>query len=249
MKATLTLSLFLVALLVSAPAAESQQGGADHGAWTQLFNGRDLDGWTIKCKPEDRDKGFWRVDNGTILADSIGHKGHDYVWLTTNGEYGDFVLRLEFQAYRSSPGNSGVQIRSRYDETEGWLNGPQVDIHPPGPWRTGMMWDETRGNQRWISPDIPKDKWVDETMSKPPRIFRYAEEGDAWNSLEISARATNVTAVLNGVRITDYDGKGVLDDETHQRLQVGRKGVIALQIHTGDELRIRYRNIRIKVQD
>jgi len=41
----------------------------------------------------------------------------------------------------------------------------------------------------------------------------------------------------------------VLDDETHQRLQVGRKGVIALQIHTGDELRIRYRNIRIKVQD
>ncbi|RPJ82785.1 MAG: DUF1080 domain-containing protein [Acidobacteria bacterium] len=255
MKATLTLSLVLTSLVltvvfhVPALAVAVQQGGEDDGSWDPLFNGRDLDGWTVKCKPEDSDKGFWRVDNGTILADSIGRKGHDYVWLTTNREYGDFVLRLEFQAYRSSPGNSGVQIRSRYNETERWLNGPQVDIHPPGPWRTGMMWDETRGNQRWIYPDIPKDKWVDETMSKPARIFHYGEEGDAWNSLEISARGTRVTAVLNGVVITDYEGKGVLDDELHQKLQVGRKGVIALQIHTGDELRIRYRNIRIKVQD
>lgn len=255
MKTTLTLPLlltsflFAVAVLIPAPAAEIQQGGPEQGAWIQLFNGRDLDGWTVKCKPEDRAKGFWRVDKGTILADSIGHKGHDYVWLATNRDYGDFVLRLEFQAYRSSPGNSGVQIRSRYNEAEHWLNGPQIDIHPPGPWRTGMMWDETRGNQRWIFPDIPKDKWVDETMSKPARIFYYGEEGDAWNSLEISAGGTRVTAVLNGVQITDYEGKGVLDDEAHQKLQVGRRGVIALQIHTGDELRIRYRNIRIKVQD
>ncbi len=250
MNAILTLSLVLqITLFVPALAAEIQPGGTDDGSWIALFNGRDLDGWTVKCKPEDRDKGFWRVDQGTILADSIGRKGHDYVWLTTNREYSDFILRLEFQAYRSSPGNSGVQIRSRYDETQWWLNGPQVDIHPPGPWRTGMMWDETRGNQRWIFPDLPKDKWVDETMSKPARIFYYGEEADAWNTLEISARGTKFTAVLNGVQITDYEGKGVLDDEAHQKLQVGRKGVIALQIHTGDELRIRFRNIRIKVQD
>ncbi len=250
MKATLIPFLVLaVALPVSAFAAGIQPGGGDDGSWISLFNGRDLDGWTIKCKPQDREKVFWRVDNGTILADSIGHKGHEYVWLTTNREYSDFDLRLEFQAYRSSPGNSGVQIRSRYNDTESWLNGPQIDIHPPGPWRTGMMWDETRGNQRWIFPDIPKDKWVDETMSKPARIFHYGEDGDAWNSLEISARGTSVTAVLNGVRITDFEGKGVLDDEIHQKLQVGRKGVIALQIHTGDELRIRYRNIRIKTQN
>ena len=40
---------------------------------TTLFNGKDLTGWTVKCVPADRDKEFWRVEDGTILADSLGH--------------------------------------------------------------------------------------------------------------------------------------------------------------------------------
>ncbi len=215
-------------------------------SWISLFDGKSLDGWTVKCKPEDREKQFWKVDGGSILTDSMGHKGHDYVWLTTNREYANFLLRLEFQAFRASPGNSGVQIRSRYDDREFWLNGPQIDINPPGAWRTGMMWDETRGNQRWIYPDLPKDKWVDESMAKPSRIMYYAEDGDVWNQLEISAIGTEIRATLNAVPITDYDGKGLLDDRLHQDKRVGREGVIALQIHTGDQLKIRFRNIRIK---
>jgi len=231
-------------------AADSPQVKAQVDVpWISLFDGKSLEGWTVKCKPEDQSKQFWKVDQGTILADSLGHKGHDYVWLTTNREYSDFVLQLEFQAFRTSPGNSGVQIRSRYDEHEFWLNGPQIDIHPPGPWRTGMMWDETRGNQRWISPDVPKDKWVDESMARPARIMRFAEDGDAWNQLEISAIGTRIKATLNGVTITDYDGKGLLDDGLHKDKRVGMEGVIALQIHTGDQLKIRYRTIRIKPLD
>jgi len=214
--------------------------------WTSLFDGRSLAGWTVKCKPQDREKPFWKVDNASILADSLGYKGHDYVWLTTDREYSNFLLQLEFQAFKASPGNSGVQIRSRYDDGEFWLNGPQIDINPPGPWRTGMMWDETRGNQRWIFPDLPKDKWVDESMAKPARFIRFAEDGETWNQLEISAIGTEIRARLNGVPITDFDGKGLLDDRVHQDKRVGMQGVIALQIHTGDQLKIRFRNIRIK---
>ena len=107
-----------------------------------LFNGSDLTGWEVKCAPADVGLGFWKVDNGTILADSMGHKDHDYVWLATQRQYADFVLALKFQAYRDSPGNSGVQVRSRYDDDAHWLDGPQVDINPPGPWRTGMIWAE-----------------------------------------------------------------------------------------------------------
>jgi hypothetical protein len=246
MKTHLILFFVVFPLFVLVAPIQAWQSD-DEASFVSLFNGRDLEGWEVKCKPEDRDKRFWTVNQGTILADSMGHEGHDYVWLATAREYSDFVLRLEFQAYRDSPGNSGVQIRSRYDESEWWLNGPQIDIHPPGPWRTGMMWDETRGNQRWIYPDIPKDQWVDESMAKPARVFYFAEDGERWNSLEITAVGTRVTAVLNGVQITDYDGKGVLDDEIHRRLQVGLKGVIALQIHSGDQLRMRYRNLRIRV--
>ena len=125
------LSSHIELLLAEEPVNKSKE------KWQSLFNGNDLTGWTVKCKPEDREKGFWRVDKGTILANSMGQKGHDYVWLVSNKEYTDFVLRLRFQMFRDSPGNSGVQIRSRYDDEDGWLDGPQVDINPPGPWRTG----------------------------------------------------------------------------------------------------------------
>ncbi|MBN2329774.1 MAG: DUF1080 domain-containing protein [Candidatus Omnitrophica bacterium] len=214
--------------------------------WQSLFNGRDLTGWTVQCKPEDRGKDFWRVEDGAILADSIGHTGHDYVWLTTNREYRDFILRLRFQAFRDSPGNSGVQVRSRYDQEEGWLNGPQIDINPPGPWRTGMMWDETRGNQRWIFPDLPKGEWVNESMADPGLIFHYHGDAPAWNDLEIRVEGFKVQTRLNGVLVTDFDGAGLLNDEAHRSRCVGEAGLIALQIHTGDQLKIRYKDIKIR---
>jgi hypothetical protein len=214
--------------------------------WESLFNGKDLTGWVVKCKPADANKEFWLVEAGTILADSMAGKDHDYIWLLTEKQYGDFILRLRFQAYRDNPGNSGVQIRSRYDDQAGWLDGPQVDINPPGPWRTGMVWDETRGNRRWLYPDVPKGEWVDPSMAPPEMVFYYSDEEPGWNELEIKAVGTRVTAHLNGVKITEYDGTGVLDDDVHKTRNVGLLGYIALQIHTGDLLRIRYKDIYVK---
>jgi hypothetical protein len=228
-------------LLAGAPAT------ADEG-FTPLFDGRSLAGWTIKSKPADRQRAerFWRVDRGAILADSMGETGHDYVWLVTIKEYGDFVLRLRFQVARDVKGNSGVQVRSRYDDEAGWLDGPQVDIHPPGPWRTGMIWDETRGNQRWLYPTVAPGKWVDPSMAVEGHRFFYADEGDGWNDMEIAAEGTKLRAVLNGVTVMEYDGAGVLDDAVHQRRNVGMRGMIALQIHKNDQVRIRFKDLRIR---
>jgi hypothetical protein len=213
-----------------------------------LFDGKTLAGWTIKCKEKDKPtaSNFWRVDEGTILADSMGHKDHDYVWLATDKEYADFTLQLKFQVGRDVKGNSGVQVRSRYDEKAGYLDGPQIDINPPGPWRTGMMWDETRGVNRWIYPDLPKGKWVDESMT--PKDFKFfdADQEDGWNDMKIVARGLSVKAWLNGVQVTDLDGAKILDDEIHQKHNVGLEGVIALQIHSHDQVRIRFKDLRIQ---
>jgi len=93
----------LLTLFLSSPASDDD--------WTSLFNGEDLSGWTVKSVPADQGKAFWRVEDGAILCDAIGRPDHDYVWLVSEAEYGDFELRLRFQAFRVSPGNSGVQIR------------------------------------------------------------------------------------------------------------------------------------------
>ncbi len=238
----LTVVLMTTAILIAGCASQRQTPEPES---ISLFNGTDLSGWSVQCKAADRGKGFWRVEDGAIVADSMGHEGHDYVWLVTEDEYTNFLLRLRFEAYRDSPGNSGVQIRSRYDEQAGWLDGPQIDIHPPGPWRTGMIWDETRGAGRWLYPSVPPGQWVNQAMANPDLVFYYADEGPGWNTLEIAAVGTRITALLNGILVTDYDGAGVLDDATHRAHEVGLTGHVALQIHKGDQLRIRFKEIAI----
>ena len=210
---------------------------ADEEGFTLLFDGKTLNGWTINCLPKDREqsKKDWTVDGGTILADTVGRKEHFYVLLATNKEYGDFVLRLRFQTYRGVTGNSGIQIRSRYNPETGWMQGPQIDINPPGPEITGKLWNEGPGPHRWLS-------------NEPIKGFKffYADQGDGWNDLEVTAKGMRIKSVLNGVTVVDYDGSGVLDDEVHKQHRVGTKGVIGLQIHSNDELKLRFKDIRIK---
>ena len=239
-----SLGLGLLAALAGSCSSTKPPDPGRH--WQSLFNGKDLSGWTVKCKPADQDKVCWKVEDGTIVADSMNVGKHDYIWLVSDQEYSDFVLRLKFQAFRGNPGNSGVQIRSRYDDQAGWLDGPQVDINPPGPWRTGMIWDETRGVQRWLYPAVPKGQWVNESMARPGLKFYYSDEGDGWNELEISARGLKLQAVLNGVTLMEYDGDGGLNDAIHKQRNVGERGHLALQIHTGDKLRIRFKDIAIQ---
>lgn len=214
--------------------------------WQSLFNGTNLAGWVVKGNPADQPATFWRVEDGAIVADSMGRKDHDYVWLQSVKEYRDFEVDLMFQAFRDSPGNSGVQIRSRYDDAAFFMDGPQIDIHPSGAWRTGMIWDETRGSSRWLWPVVEKGKWVNESMAATNRVWKFNDEGDGWNELRISACGAKLCADLNGVRIMEWDGTGVLDDEVHRKHNVGINGHIALQIHRGDQLRVRFKDIRVR---
>ena len=235
----------ITACIITACFAACNQ---DNG-WKQLFNGKDLSGWTIMCQPQDNEKVFWTVEDGTILCNSIGRKDHNYVWLATEQEFGDFELRLKFQVYKDSPGNSGVQFRSRYDRTnsKGWLNGPQIDIHPVGSmtWRTGLIYDETSGVNHWLFPKLPDWNMLPEYEPKE-HIFKYSGDGDGWNDLTLICKGMYIKTLVNGIVRADWDATGVLDDEVHSNYNVGRSGHIAFQLHSGDELRIRFKDIMIK---
>jgi len=65
-------------------------------AWRELFNGRDLTGWT--CKP-----GAWKAADGVLAR--VG--GSD-IW--TEEQFGDFILELEFRLDKDT--NSGVFFRT-----------------------------------------------------------------------------------------------------------------------------------------
>jgi 3-keto-disaccharide hydrolase len=239
----------LIVLIPSALALFDSAAVAETNKFEPLFNGKDLTGWHVKCQPGDREKVFWKVDAGSILCDSMGRKDHNYVWLLTDKEFGDFELKLRFQVYKDSPGNSGLQFRSRFDDTArgGWLDGPQVDIHPPQsmPWRTGFIYDETREERRWIFPSL-KDSTMDPRFEPSKFVFKYVDDGDGWNDLVLICKGTRIKTTLNGIVRTDWDSSGVLDNAAHATHNVGRKGHFALQLHTGDELRIRFKDILLR---
>ena len=212
--------------------------------YESLFNGKDLAGWTVKCRPADAGKAYWSVADGAIVCNAVGRKDHDYVWLVSDREYADFTLRLKFQVERDSSGNSGVQIRSRYDDENYWMNGPQVDIHPPSAIRAGLLYDETKGVQRWIHPSLARgDHKIPAAQANP--AVKLACGAEAWNDLVIEASGTRIKTTVNGAVAADYNGEGILNDAVHLERKVGMAGHIALQLHANDETLIRFKAIEI----
>ncbi len=232
-------------LALAALAAASSPCAAQTGGWTPLFDGKTLNGWRVAAKPQDSPRNFWSVRDGAITCDSRGRKEHDYVWLIHEKEYGDFELRLKVRGFRDSTGNSGVQVRSRYDYSTWWLDGPQVDVNPPAAWRTGLIYDETREVKRWIFPSLP-DWNIAESNGPRAWKWRFSDEGDGWNDLLIVCRGASIKTTLNGLPMADLDGAGILDDGAHRKHNVGLRGHIALQLHVRDDLLIQYKDIFVR---
>ena len=228
--------------------------GCKKEEWESLFNGEDLEGWSVKCLPADQGKEYWTVTDGYIQCNSMGDKDHNYVWLVSDREFADFHLRLKFQLFRESGGNSGVQFRSWYDDSDsaaygGWLNGPQADIHGPDPYRTGLIYDETDGVRRWIFPSLPD--W-NISPEEAPRsaletsLVYFEDDQEAWNEMEIICREMMVETRVNGNIVAEFNGEGILNDDVHQLRKSGKIGCIAFQLHMNDELKIRFKDIYIK---
>jgi len=226
----------------------------NNNSWESLFNGEDLEGWSVRCIAADLGKEYWSVKDGCITCNSTGDKEHNYVWLATEQEFSDFHLKLKFQVFRESQGNSGVQFRSSYDDSKdanygGWLNGPQVDIHGPDPFRTGLIYDETDGVQRWIHPSLPDWRITPEQApdaALETSLVYFEEDAEAWNSMEIICKGMTVETYVNEKRVTEYYGDGILNDEAHIDEKSGTSGCLALQLHMNDELKIRFKDIFIK---
>lgn len=114
-------------------------------------------------------------------------------------------------------GNSGVFIRSSIEGTK--INGWQIEVAPPGLHTGGIYESYGRG---WLV----KPKEEDEKMLK----------ADEWNSMRIEAQGDTITSLLNGKKMVQIIDKKIGEGN----------GFIALQIHDGGGIKVRWKNIRIK---
>ena len=104
--AGLASAMMIIAFAAAADetAAPDTKPAHAENPWTPLFNGKDLAGWQVKCRPADKDKMFWFVRDGAIVCDSMKDGDHHYVWLMTKAEYGDFELRLKVRGHAPKSG-------------------------------------------------------------------------------------------------------------------------------------------------
>ncbi|MDR0535732.1 MAG: DUF1080 domain-containing protein [Puniceicoccales bacterium] len=233
--------------------AAGQAGAVDKaGEWTELFNGKDLEGWVSRGLP-----GVFKVEKGEHGNEIVGTTltGRENTFLCTTRDYGDFVLELEYKCPEIM--NSGVQIRSAFNpemrrvELKGvpplpgkppgkvfaspnHVYGYQVEIEFPRG-RNAGIYDEARRNG-WVFPqqNTQQDRdfvkqGLDRTLFKPGQ----------WQKLRIEAQGDRIITYLDGVKRADV------------RDTASATGFIALQVHSSQSkrdigLQVHFRNIRIQ---
>jgi hypothetical protein len=127
---------------------------------------------------------------------------------------------LELKFKQEANGNSGVFFRSSIEGTK--INGWQVEVAPLNDHTGGIY--ESYGRGWLIQPKAEDEKWL---------------KSGKWNTLKISVKGDEVTTWLNGHQMV------YLKDE-----KIGKgTGFIALQIHDGGGIKVRWKKIRIKEEN
>ena len=224
--------LYLALLIVITPLfALASSISAQESEWTNLFNGKDLNGWTQK-----NGTATYEIEEGGIICGTTA-VGSPNSFLCTDKEYANFELTFDVKV--SNELNSGVQIRSQTKplnkaEQErgdkfGRVNGPQVEIEASGTKGAegGYVYGEAAGG------------WM--TAKKDLVPHTHFKDGE-WNSYRIVANGPKIQTWVNGNQVSDL---------THNAMYASHpKGFIGLQVHgigkKQGPFQVRWKNLKIR---
>jgi hypothetical protein len=223
------LALIAAAVMTASPAANE---AVLQEVWTNLFDGKTLDGWRGYSQP-DASKTRWKVDNGMLVVDpGDGKDTRGARDLITVGTYDNFDLVFEWKV--SPGGNSGLKYFVLEDRPSAIGHEYQLiddEKHPDakvGPHRqTAAFYDVLPATNRPIKP------------------------AGEFNTSRIVVSGRNVEHYLNGTRVLQYELsspalQAAIDKSKFkgiERFGKPQKGHILLQDH-GD--RVWYRSVRIR---
>ena len=184
--------LTLLIVLMTIPEIKAQK--------KELFNGKNLDGWTIYGTEK------WYVENNLLVCESGPDK--EYGYLATDEHYKNFELNLDFK--QEADGNSGVFIRSTIEGVK--VSGWQVEVAPKGKHTGGVY--ESYGRGWLIKPDPEKEKVL--------------KEGE-WNHLKIKVKGDQLTTWLNGTKMISITDEKIGEGEGSVALQIHSGGGIKVK--------------------
>ena len=215
----------IVALLLASPALA--QSNADQEDWIQLFNGRDMSGWTPKINGYSVGQNFgntFRVEDGLLKVSYEAYDKFDERFghlFYENEEYGYYRLRLEYRFVGDQapegPGwarrNSGVMIHGQPANTM------QVDQNFPVSIEVQLLGGLGEGPRSTLNLCTPGTHVVmggklrtDHCTSAKTPTF----DGEQWVTAEVLALgASSIQHILDGKTVLEYElpqvGGGVVD--------------------------------------
>ena len=181
-----------------------------------LFDGKTLRGWKTV---DPADQKLWFVVDSVIRSGDGVKKIPANTYLHTTREYGDFEFSCLFRLSgdpKTGLINSGIQYRSVVEG--GKMVGYQADIGN-GYW--GDIYDEHR-----------RGKLAGGDLS----TLRHLLKEDGWNSYIIRCKGNLHELYINGVKTCEYIEKDP---------KIPKKGVIAVQIHSGGVAQVEFRDLTI----
>jgi hypothetical protein len=194
--------------------------------WTPFFDGKTLDGWTVRGGTAT-----YKVEDGTIVGSTVEGSPNTFL---CKGNLKDFVLELEVKCDPKL--NSGVQVRShahpkdgpdpldpKQQRKAGVVYGPQCEIARKDTASAGRFYDEGR-----------RGKWLADLKPEAKDSFK----DDDWNKYRIVVQGNRYRSWLNGVLASDFTD------------EIDGSGFVGLQVHgiaKGEgPYQVRWRNIRIR---
>lgn len=195
-----------------------------------VFNGRDLTGW-------EGSPNYWSVEDGCLTGKADGTLKFNRFLTWRGGTLRNFELRVKVNV--SATGNSGLQYRGteRPDLGESVVTGYQCDVVATRPDYNGMLYEE-RGRRilahtgEKVIIDPQGQPWV--VGQFPLKEFKPGE----WHDYRVLAEGNHQRHWIDGHPTAD-----VIDlDEKGRKLD----GVLAVQVHVGPPMTIRYKDFHLK---
>ncbi|MBO0950810.1 3-keto-disaccharide hydrolase [Fibrella forsythiae] len=207
----------IVALLIGIPTLGNVPVLAQSpGKTVSLFDGKTLTGWKTV---DPAHTSLWSVADSLIRSGDGVHKIPENTYLHTLKAYEDFEFRCLFRLHGDPATgmiNSGIQYRSVVEGNK--IIGYQADIGT-GYW--GDLYDEHRRG-KLVGGDL--------------RTLKHLLNETGWNSYIIRCKGNHHELYINGVKTCDY---------TEKEGKIPRKGVIAVQIHSGGVAQVEFRDLVI----
>ena len=140
----------------------------------------------------------------------------EYGYLGTEKTYKNFEMKGKFKA--EGTGNSGIFYHSQIDGVN--IQGVQVEVDPNPGKHTGGLYET--GGREWIV--------------FPNEVAERSLKVGEWNDVRFSVIDNHIVTYINGVKAVDFtDPKPKYSD-----------GIIALQLHSGGEGKMRFKDLLIR---